>query len=170
MVMEDLTNVQLTNSDRKYVSDGLKAIKLTFLKDSQEMSTATQYAPDMVYQHFGDEETIFGYEDLDVTLHHTAQTLFAYTNISYSGKFKGDKGLEADDINEKLVHADVRTNVLCSGKGEFQQKLIKQKEFKPYGEMIHKFQSKGKTFEVYKVTEQSESFNLFLERIQTLGM
>ncbi|CAI2348276.1 unnamed protein product [Caenorhabditis sp. 36 PRJEB53466] len=166
--MEDLTNVN--NRTRKYVSDGLESIILTFVRELQEMSTATRYAPEMVYQHFGDEETIFGYEDLEVTVHHTAQTLYTYINVNYSAKFKEEQGLKADDIVEKLVHQDVRANVLVSGKEEFQQKLIRQKEFEPYGELIHKFESKGKKFEVYKVTESSEDFDLFLERIQTLGM
>ncbi|CAL2036431.1 unnamed protein product [Caenorhabditis brenneri] len=167
MVMEDLTNV---NRTRRYISDGLAAIKMTFLKDMQEMGSAPRYSPEMVYQHFGEEETIFGYEDLEVTIHHTAQTLYSYINVSYSSKVKNEKGLEADDIVDKLVHADVRPNVLVSGKEEFQQKLLKQKDFKPYGEMVHKFESKGKNYEIYKVSEQSEDFNLFLERIQTLGM
>ncbi|KAF1762213.1 hypothetical protein GCK72_010475 [Caenorhabditis remanei] len=167
MVMEDLTNV---NRNRKYISDGLSAVKMTFLQNMNDMATAPRFSPEMVYQHFGDEETIYGYDDLEVTIHHTAQTLHCYVNISYSSKVKNDKGLEADDIVEKLVHPDVRPNVLVSGKGEFQQKLLGQKDFKPFGEMVHKFRSKGKDFEVYRVSEQSEEFNLFLERIQTLGM
>lgn len=140
------------------------------VKNMQEISTAPRYEPEMVYQHFGDEETIFGYEDLEVTIHHTAQTLYSYINVSYSSKAKNENGLEADDVIDKLVHPDVRPNVLVSGKEEFQQKLIKQKDFKPFGEMVHKFELKGKSYEVYKVAEQTEEFNLFLERIQTLGM
>ncbi|CAA88954.2 Histone acetyltransferase type B catalytic subunit [Caenorhabditis elegans] len=167
MVMEDVTNV---NRNRRYISDGLAVVKMTFLKNMQEISTAPRYEPEMVYQHFGDEETIFGYEDLEVTIHHTAQTLYSYINVSYSSKAKNENGLEADDVIDKLVHPDVRPNVLVSGKEEFQQKLIKQKDFKPFGEMVHKFELKGKSYEVYKVAEQTEEFNLFLERIQTLGM
>ncbi|UMM22563.1 hypothetical protein L5515_003717 [Caenorhabditis briggsae] len=167
MVMEDLTNV---DRNRKYISDGLQAVKMTFVQDINEMNTAPRYSPDMVYQHFGEEETIYGYADLEVTIHHSAQTLYSYINICYSSKAKNDNGLEADDIEDKLVHIDVRPNVLVTEKGAFNQKLISQKNFQPYGEMVHKFQSKGKNFEVYRVTEQSEDFNLFLERIQTLGM
>ncbi|CAB3403195.1 unnamed protein product [Caenorhabditis bovis] len=172
MVMDLSSKDNLLEGKAKWTTDALEALKLTFIHNINDLESAPRYQPGFVYQHFGENETIFGYEDLEVTVNYTDVSLYIYPEVRYKLKYKGDEDLKADDIVQLLKEQlpNDQLNMLVESKAEFHNHLIKQKAFKPFGELIRKYEGNGQKFEVFKITEGSPEFDAYLARAQTLAL
>ncbi|ETN71163.1 hypothetical protein NECAME_00852 [Necator americanus] len=102
-------------------------------------------------------ETIYGYDDLAVNLYYSATTMFLYPELSFSTVVSSVEKdmkvgiliafvnvaykLEEDNIIATLkdqLPSD-QMSMMVDSKEQFQVLLAKQKNFKPYGELITKF-------------------------------
>ncbi|VDM59258.1 unnamed protein product, partial [Angiostrongylus costaricensis] len=131
------------------------------------------YHPEFAHQFFGDKETIYGYENFRLILHYTDATMFLYPEFSFSAAVSSvEKDMKEDDIMGKLksqLPCD-QMNMMVESREEFKILLLKQKKFKPFGELVIKFTKNDKCFELYKVSGCSTEFNAFLERVQSLAL
>lgn len=136
------------------------------------------FNPTYAHQVFGENESIFGYRDLKVRLYYTAGSLNIFMGIKYGQRvddFNRD-GLKADDVSAKV------TELLTSGCyythiDEFLNKLKKDDQFRPMGEMIDHFvvepEDGGeapRTFEFYKCDVTTPGFVAYHARLQTFIM
>uniref|UniRef100_T1H6S6 Histone acetyltransferase type B catalytic subunit n=1 Tax=Megaselia scalaris TaxID=36166 RepID=T1H6S6_MEGSC len=128
-----------------------------------------KFPPEMAHQIFGENENIFGYEDLAIDLYYTAGPLNIYLDINY-GKKADDilkTLMKADDILSSLV--DSLPNGICylTNKAEFVKSLEEAEKFQPFGEVacVH-FLDEGveRHFEIYYYNPK---FVNFFSRLET---
>ncbi|RCN47765.1 hypothetical protein ANCCAN_06102, partial [Ancylostoma caninum] len=143
------------------------------VSDLDSLNDSEGFHPEFAHQHFGDNETIYGFDDLAVNLFYSDASLFLYPELAYSTAVSSvEKDMKEDDIIKKLKNQlpSDQMNMMVDTKEQFQVLLAKQKNFKPFGELITKFTAKEKCFELYKITESSPDFDNFLGRVQSLAL
>ncbi|KHJ86289.1 hypothetical protein OESDEN_13965 [Oesophagostomum dentatum] len=165
MLMSSSATFQLS-----FLSFDLKSIAVS---DLESLNDVEGFHPEFAHQHFGDNETIYGYDDLSVNLYYSDVTMFLYPQVSFSTAVSSvEKDMKEDDIITKLkdqLPSD-QMNMMVETKEQFQVLLAKQKNFKPFGELITKFTAKEKSFELFKITESSPEFDNYLARVQSLAL
>ncbi|CAJ0600256.1 unnamed protein product [Cylicocyclus nassatus] len=163
----------LAASGTRFVSDALSTVWIRFVSDIDSLNDVEGHHPEFAHQHFGDNETIYGYEDLAVNVYYSDATMYVYPQLSFSKAVSSvEKDMKEDDVIGKLreqLPSD-QMNMMMDTKEQFQVMLAKQKNFKPFGELITKFTAKEKFFELYKITESSPDFDNYLARVQSLAL
>ncbi|KAK3612177.1 hypothetical protein CHS0354_016563 [Potamilus streckersoni] len=131
----------------------------------------TTFHPDMTHQLFGDQESIFGYKDLEIQLYYSAAKLTTYLHIKYFDKVspKRFEGVSADDVIKilaKEMPPGYYTNL-----DNFVAALPKDANFKPFGDLLHSYtvykDGKDRKFEIYKISIDCPGFRDYHERLQT---
>lgn len=75
------------SSLQNFVTDALDCTRLRLVRDERDIEDETvAFHPEMAHQIFGDQESIFGYRDLQVDVCFVASSLDIYINIKYSKK------------------------------------------------------------------------------------
>ncbi|ODV92373.1 hypothetical protein CANCADRAFT_85895 [Tortispora caseinolytica NRRL Y-17796] len=87
------------------------------------------FNPDMTYSVFGENETIYGYKDLKITITIDASTFLMYLDVSYS-----DKKPDAIDIQNMLSH--LLPEDVYSSKEAWMKAIQDEKHNVPYGTLI----------------------------------
>ncbi|KAE9420185.1 hypothetical protein Angca_005649 [Angiostrongylus cantonensis] len=163
----------LAASGSRFVANALETVWIRFISNEESETDADGYHPEFAHQYFGDKEIIYGYENLRLILHYTDASMFLYPEFSFSTAVSSvEKDMKEDDIMGKLksqLPCD-QMNMMVESREEFKILLLKQKKFKPFGELIIKFTKNDKCFELYKVSGCSTEFNAFLERVQSLAL
>ena len=67
-----------------------------------KLKTLSSFHPKFTYPIFGDEEQIFGYQNLKISLRFNASDMRPHLSTSYSKKFKAIGDTEPTDIEETL--------------------------------------------------------------------
>ncbi|KAK4053052.1 histone acetyltransferase 1 [Microbotryomycetes sp. JL201] len=129
--------------DGNWSSDALQALKLRFVRskaDEAELSEdedrlVRDFEPTFVYPIFGQEETIFGYHNLEIQLRFASGSLRQYLHVKYDDKFPETATVKADDP-EQTLYEFIPPSYLKNS-DEF-AKVVEQdaKEFQPYGTKI----------------------------------
>lgn len=80
-----------------------EALDISFVQaGSNAPKTLSTFHPQFTYPIFGEEERIFGYQGLRISLRFAAHDLRPNLEISYDKKFKPVGDTEATDIEETL--------------------------------------------------------------------
>ncbi|CAL1528340.1 unnamed protein product [Lymnaea stagnalis] len=125
----------------------------------------------MTHQIFGDSETIFGYRNLNVCLYYTASKLVPYFNVTFSETCSVDQhGVPPDNI-EKTLSPELPPGYLTN-LDSFRCAISKEKNFKPYGQMIDAYtvitkKGEEKQFEVYYLKIEEAGFREYHSRLQS---
>ncbi|CAH7670896.1 acyl-CoA N-acyltransferase [Phakopsora pachyrhizi] len=133
----------------RWATDGTGALSLRMarsIEQAEQLSNSekhlvTSFHPRFVYPLFGKEETIYGYEDLDVQLAFNSSTLKNYLSINYKSKLPDSSPIKPDDIEGtfyKFIPPDYSKSIK-----EFEQELESEtsKNFKPPGQKISSYRS-----------------------------
>lgn len=67
-----------------------------------QLKTVSSFHPKFTYPIFGDEEQIFGYQNLKINLRYNAIDMRPHLSFTYSKKFKAIGDTEPADIEEAL--------------------------------------------------------------------
>ncbi|OZC11707.1 hypothetical protein X798_01570 [Onchocerca flexuosa] len=156
-----------------FLVDGAQAVSLTFVSDINEMALAQRHHPEYVYQHFGENETIFGYKDLKVIIYYTDASMYLYPEISYTAEITSfTTEFRADNIIRKLSEQlpAEQMEMLCRTSAIFKSRLDDQRNFWPYGQLLSKFTAGNRELQVWMVNESSPEFDAYLARVQTLAL
>lgn len=172
--MDDVTKSILPSSaESEFAVNALEAVTIKFVNSLEEVESAEGYRPEFAHQHFGQNETIFGYSGLSVTLIYTSATMYILPQINFEKDIATMRNnIKPDNIYEKLraqLPAWEMDAMVCS-KEKFRIRLEEQAKFEPYGELLSKFSTNGKEMQVWKVVESSPSFDRYLARVQTLAL
>lgn len=119
------------------------------------------FHPDFTYAMFGNEEAIFGYQDLHITLSFRADNAAPKLDITYEKKFPTQGDVRPTDINEALrdfLPASAFDKTLLLNTGQFQ----------PPGEKIHFYTRHGKSYETYCASLADRAARTILEDMQIL--
>ena len=130
-------------------------------------STAASFRPDFTYPIFGEEEAIFGYQDLSINLTFAAHTLRPHLAVSYERKFKAKGEVKPTDIHEAL--RDFLPDTAFST--EDVRKALQDEqaaEFSPPGEKINGYTRGGKKYEIWCASLSDPAAKQLLENMQVL--
>ncbi|KAJ8670297.1 hypothetical protein QAD02_001556 [Eretmocerus hayati] len=157
---------------KPFIISSNDALEFKFIRSVEDLEDEdTTFKPEMSHQVFGENETIFGYKDLQIKLYYAAGCLETYLGLTYSEKVNKlvCEDLEPDEVLKK-ISAQLAPNP-HENIDSFVQSLIKDKTFKPIGEMIYSFtvedEDQIRTFEVYKANMECKGFREYHQRLQT---
>ncbi|KAM0792441.1 hypothetical protein ACM66B_005118 [Microbotryomycetes sp. NB124-2] len=129
--------------DGDWSSDATQALKLRFVRskaDEADLSEDEQrlvrdFEPAFVYPIFGQEETIFGYHNLEIQLRFASGSLQQFLHVKYDDKFPETATVKADDP-EQTLYEFIPPSYLKKT-DEFLKVVERDAvEFKPYGTKI----------------------------------
>ncbi|GAA5830264.1 hypothetical protein JCM11251_001287 [Rhodosporidiobolus azoricus] len=122
---------------------GLEALQLRLVRSNVDSDEpAEPFAPTFVYPIFGEEETIFGYKDLDIDYRFASGSLAQYLKVSYDAKFPETATVKADDP-EKTLYEFIPPDYL-KDLDAFEKVVEKDaNEFKPLGTKIGAYRMKA---------------------------
>ncbi|XP_038642359.1 histone acetyltransferase type B catalytic subunit isoform X3 [Scyliorhinus canicula] len=107
--MADILNLEKKLAE--YKCDTNKAIRLKLVRFAEDLEDeTTSFSPLYSHQVFGDEESVFGYKDLEIQLYYSTCSLTTFFNIKYSSK-----------VIEK--YDNVETDISCPGFKEYHERL-----------------------------------------------
>nr|CAG4648667.1 EOG090X06NC [Polyphemus pediculus] len=132
----------------------------------------TTFKPEMSHQIFGENESIFGYQNLKVQLYYTAGRLTTYLGMTCQSQIdpKQFEGASADDVIGAIslkLQPGFLTNL-----DEFLVSIDKEQTFRPPGELlfscsINKGSEGERVFEMYSCSIEEPGFRSYHERLQT---
>lgn len=82
-------------------SNSNEAVQLS-LKHPTDPTRNTEFSPAFTYPIFGNEETIFGYQDLRISINFQADTLQPGVELAWREQFEAVGETAADDVEEPL--------------------------------------------------------------------
>nr|CAG4647919.1 EOG090X06NC [Moina brachiata]SVE93024.1 EOG090X06NC [Moina brachiata] len=156
-----------------YVIDSNEALDFKLVRQPSDVENdETTFKPEMSHQVFGENESIFGYQDLQVNLFYSAGRLTTYLSMKFKRQVdpKQSDGATADDVISAIspkLQPGYLTNL-----NDFVSALSKEDSFKPPGELLHTYKlkqgsSSERLFELYSCTIEEPGFRSYHERIQT---
>ncbi|KAG8853503.1 histone acetyltransferase 1 [Tulasnella sp. 330] len=135
-----------------YTTDSNEALCLSLVRAKEdadilsgsEKNLIAEFNPKFTYPIFGEEEKIYGYEDLEVQVKFTSGSLQQLLSINYSSKLSGAGSKVADDVEQtlfKFIPPDyVKSEVT------FRKRVEKDATtFKPVGEKIYSYARKAES-------------------------
>ncbi|KAG8903331.1 histone acetyltransferase 1 [Tulasnella sp. 403] len=129
-----------------FTADSNEALCLSMVRSKEdadllngpERNAISEFNPKFTYPIFGEEEKIYGYEDLEIQLKFASGSLQQFLSITYSSKLQGAGSKVADDVEGtlyKFIPADYLKN-----EGEFQKRVDKEAtSFQPLGQKIYSY-------------------------------
>lgn len=152
-----------------FICSSNDVIRFKLVRNKEDLLEGGSFRPAFTHQVFGDEESIFGYEGLDVNLVYSASKLNLYISIKYDRVIESEDGQKPEDIYKKLI--SVIRHPVCSNVDLFLESLEKEDDFTPYGSLVKPFtldqQGKTRHFEVYVCDPTTAGFIPYLERMET---
>ncbi|GAA5945115.1 histone acetyltransferase catalytic subunit HAT1 [Sporobolomyces koalae] len=130
--------------------NGLEALQLRLARTKQETNVLQDedkqliepFAPAFVYPIFGQEETIFGYQGLNIDYRFASGSLAQYLKVSYDAKFAETQTVKADDP-EQILYEFIPPSYV-KNLDEFERIVDKDAyEFKPIGTRIGSYRIKA---------------------------
>ncbi|KAK3380222.1 acyl-CoA N-acyltransferase [Lasiosphaeria ovina] len=133
--------------------------------DVSGLKTIATFNPRFTYPVFGDDETIFGYQNLKIDLRYGANDMRPNLAISYSKKFKAIGETEAADIEDAL--RDFLPEVAFQKQRDFYTAVKGLRDnWTPPGELVTTFASGAATYEVWKSNLADPAVKQLVTRIQ----
>ncbi|KAH9818998.1 acyl-CoA N-acyltransferase [Melampsora americana] len=94
----------------RWANDGIGALSISLVRSTDqtaqlgktEQNLVACFHPKFVYPIFGQEETIYGYQDLDIQLQFDSSSLKNYLSIQYKAKLPTSSPIQPDQIEETL--------------------------------------------------------------------
>lgn len=129
-----------------YTCDAVEAVEFKLIREKSDLDNEDiAFGPEMTHQIFGQEEKIFGYRDLMISLYYTAGPMFINFGYKYSRKVNeipayGVDKLVADNI-EEAIDQSLPDISYCTNIDEFSKLIERNQDFRPYGEKKMAFQS-----------------------------
>ncbi|KAK5127845.1 hypothetical protein LTR85_004962 [Meristemomyces frigidus] len=123
---------------------------------------ADRFHPEFTYPIFGEEEAIFGYQDLSIHLTFAAHDLRPHIDIKYGKKFKAQGDVRPTDIKEALA------DFLPEDAFEAPVSDSEAASFRPPGEKIHSYTSEGRYFEIWCASLADAQAREIVENMQIL--
>ncbi|KAF2862363.1 histone acetyltransferase type B catalytic subunit [Piedraia hortae CBS 480.64] len=157
MAMEDDLAAQLSEQIESWSCSSTDCFHISLLRPNGELA-AGPFNPKFTYPIFGDEETIFGYRDLDISLTLREDDLYPHLSVKYGEKFKGVAEVQPTDIQ------DLMKDFLPEK--AFQEAVQQSQSFTPPGEKLAEHNHSGKTCETWTCSLADPKAREILENMQ----
>ncbi|KAK4639627.1 histone acetyltransferase 1 [Podospora bellae-mahoneyi] len=127
----------------------------------------SKFHPRFTYPIFGEEEEIFGYQDLQINLRYNATDMRPNLQIKFSKQFPAIGDAEPLDIKEVL--SEFLPEVAFQPLKDWKSELAKPRDdWTPPGELLTSFTNKAGRFEVWKGSLSDPAVKQLVKRIQIL--
>lgn len=153
-----------------FVVEATEAVKFKIVRSRADVNNSDgAFKPEMAHQIFGENESIFGYKDLQINVLYSAGPLDIYYDVKYSKRvddLTDNQGLKADSV-------DAITEVFPDGYFTDLEEFLsimekKEKNFVPMGERIHEFKTDDdRTFEIYLCESSTANFQKYHRRLES---
>ncbi|KAL8847768.1 MAG: hypothetical protein Q9221_007216 [Calogaya cf. arnoldii] len=154
----------------EWSSNANEALNISFVQAGQQSPVRlSTFHPKFTYPIFGEEECIFGYQGLNITIRFAAHNLVPNVSIKYDKKFKTVEDTEALNIEETLK--EWMPEGSFGTLAEFNHKIqtdTSARDWKPPGELIESYQSRGRNFEIWCADLIDSVVRQLIDRIQIL--
>ncbi|KAI5208548.1 histone acetyltransferase type B catalytic subunit [Aureobasidium subglaciale] len=127
----------------------------------------SDFGPAQTYPIFGEEEAIFGYRGLDISLSLAAHNLRPHMDISWTEKFTQIGDIKASDIREALEDFIPESAFATKSRAEALADPDAA-SFTPPGTLLHSYTHEGHKFEVWKASLSDEGAREVMENVQVL--
>ncbi|KAL9003811.1 MAG: hypothetical protein Q9188_003331 [Gyalolechia gomerana] len=147
-----------------------EAVNISFIQAGQTSPvTLSTFHPRFTYPIFGEEECIFGYQGLKVNIRFAAHNLLPNASISYDKQFKAVDDTQALDIQQTLREWMPEVSFQQPSAFESQvQEDASAKDWKPPGELIESYTSRGRKFEIWSAELSDPAVQQLIDHIQIL--
>lgn len=128
------------------------------------------FAPEMAHQIFGENENIFGYKDLKISIFYSAGPLDIYYDVKYTKKaddLKGHGILKADDIQTAITEIFPEGCYYTNLEEFLNVGESKSEKFEPMEEKIHEFTVNDRTFIINLCDMYTPGFLKYHSRLET---
>ncbi|OZJ06771.1 hypothetical protein BZG36_00385 [Bifiguratus adelaidae] len=150
----------------QWVADSNQAVELSLVRPSSEEADGYErktFHPEFTYPIYGDDQKIFGFQDLNIQLEYAAGSLKTYMNVEYTSKFthaiaKSSQGLPDQEFHAKLddpgkTMEKYISKDYTSNRDEFMNAVKKDAEtFRPPGVRVHQYDLDDEHYEIYKMS------------------
>ncbi|XP_053695779.1 histone acetyltransferase type B catalytic subunit [Sabethes cyaneus] len=164
---------------QNYVTNALECTRFRLIRKEEDFDDESiMFHPEMAHQVFGEQESIFGYRDLQIDVGFAAGSLDIYFNIKYSQKIDdvSPDGVKADDVEKALAEL-VEDGCYYTNLEEYKKIIkVKAEAFKPFGTKVDEFKinpgicgPKERTFEVYVSDINDKDFLKYHARLESLS-
>jgi len=127
----------------------------------------SEFEPAFTYPIFGEEEVVFGYRGLDMSLSLVAHNLRPHMSISWTEQFPQLGDIKASDIRgalqdfvpESAFATESRAEALADSDAN---------SFKPPGTLLHSYTHEGQTFEIWKASLSDDGAKEIMQNAQIL--
>ncbi|KLU89002.1 histone acetyltransferase type B catalytic subunit [Magnaporthiopsis poae ATCC 64411] len=159
----------MAEADSNWSADANACLELSLVEPSADgFNTIARFNPSFTYPIFGDDERIFGYQDLRISLRYHVADMRPHLKVKYGKKFRSVGATEPTDI-EGLLREHLPA-VAFSNNRDFED-AIRQlpQDWVPPGEVVSEFDANdGGTFEVRRGSLTDLAVKQILNRIQIL--
>lgn len=132
---------------------------------SNGLKQIASFNPKFTYPIFGDDERIFGYQDLRISLRYNANDMRPHVKIGYSRKSKAIGDMEPTNINEILEQ--VLPPVAFQKERDFETAVQRiPSDWTPPGQSLSFFDGKYGTYEIFKGSLADPAIKQIVSRIQ----
>lgn len=156
---DELTN-EIVGQVKEWSSNSNECLTIRLLRE--DGSVASAFQPEFTYPMFGEEEAIFGYQDLEITLSFTAHDLQPRLSFEYGKIFDAHGDVKPTDIHEAMKdflpeHAFTSTKTTSTAG-----------TFHPPGERIHRYSRSGTNYEIWCASLADRKAKELLTNMQVL--
>lgn len=130
-------------------------------------SAVASFEPEFTYPIFGEEERIFGYQDLSINLAFAAHNLRPHLEVSYGSKFAPVGEVKASDIYAPLRDFLPESAFSTQNRDEVLHDA-QAADFVPPGEKIYEYSREEQKFEIWCASLANSTARQLLENMQVL--
>ncbi|KAI6359327.1 histone acetyltransferase 1 [Pyricularia grisea] len=149
--------------------DANSALELSLVEPTEHgLTTVTRFHPRFTYPLFGEEEQIFGYQDLKINLQYHAPDMRPNVKITHSKKFKSIGETQPTDLDALLQ--EYLPPVAFAKNREFQDAIrLMPADWTPPGEILSEFDgADGAKFEIRRSSLADDATRQIIDRVQLL--
>lgn len=150
-------------------ADANSVLELSLVEPTEDgLTTVTRFHPSFTYPLFGEEERIFGYQDLKISLRYHAPDMRPNVKVTFAKKFKTIGDTQPTDLDALLK--EYLPPVAFAGSRDFQEAIsLLPPDWTPPGEVLSEFDgTDGATFEIRRCSLADPATRQIIDRVQLL--
>lgn len=141
-----------------------EALRIALYRGDKVVS---EFEPAWTYPIFGEEEVVFGYRGLDMSLSLAAHNLRPHMSISWTEQFPQLGDIKASDIRGALQDFIPESAFATESRAEALADLDAE-SFKPPGTRLHSYTHEGQKFEIWKASLSDDGAKEIMQNAQIL--
>lgn len=162
MASEDELAQQIEDQVAEWSSNSNECLNISVVRG--DGSAHASFQPDFTYPIFGDEEVIFGYQDLAINLTFAAHDLRPHLEVKYGKKFPKLGDVQPTDVKEALQDF-LPAEAFNSDKKEKNDNVA---TWTPPGDRIREYTRDGEKYEIWCASLTDSAAKEVLQNMQIL--